>query len=200
MITKEQIEKIKNFAIDLDWNKAFDGASKGNRHLFRIVNKAKESTKNYDVDASIVESGAWLHDSGLAKTANGNTLANKEKVLKHLEEFGVSKEDQMKILHCIESHDGRVIAKTIEAKIVHDADTLEKMGPLGIIRETWKKARSGWTTEKIVEHLKTHIKKRENRLYTKEAKERAGQLNEELNLENFLKVVDKQLKEKCFFF
>ena len=54
MISKEQMEKIKEFAIELDWNLAFGGRSKGNRHLFRIVKIAKELATKHDVNIFIV--------------------------------------------------------------------------------------------------------------------------------------------------
>jgi HD superfamily phosphodiesterase len=193
MINKEQMEKIKEFAIGLDWNLAFGGKSKGNRHLFRIVKIAKGLAEKHNVDSSIVEAGAWLHDTNLEITVTGSTLKNKDKILKLLKDVGVNEDDQEKILHCIEAHDGRIPAKTIEAKIVHDADTLEKMGPLGIIRETWKRAQIGWNTEKIINHLRTHLKKRESRLYLLEAREKAKNLNS--LLKDFFKIIDKQLKE-----
>jgi len=192
MITENQIEKIKEFAIKIDWGLAFGGKSTGNRHLFRIVKKAKELARNYEADASIIEAGALLHDTNLEKTITGSTLENKEKVQKFLEELEISKTDEQKIIHCIEAHDGKIPAKTIEAKIVHDADTLEKMGPLGIIRETWKRSQAGWNTEKIIEHLKTHLKNRESKLYTEEAKEKAKKCN--IVLENFFKTIDEQME------
>lgn len=194
MLTNEQLKKIQEFAIDLDWNQAFGGASKGNRHLFRIVEKALSLAKHHSADISIVEAGAWLHDTNLEKTVTGDTLANKEKIVKFLTAINVSSNDVKKILHCIEAHDGRVPATTIEAQIVHDADTLEKMGPLGVIRETWKRTHAGMNTEQIIEHLKTHIKKRENNLYTKEAQEIAHQLNKQLQL--FFSTIDEQLREQ----
>src|SRR3989339_656160 len=190
MIGKEQMEKIKEFAVELDWNLAFDGKSKGNRHLFRIVKIAKELATKYNVNISIVEAGAWLHDTNLEKTVTGSTLENKGKLLEFFESIELSKEDQQKILHCIEAHDGRFPAETMEAKIVHDADTLEKMGPLGVIRETWKRAQIGWNTERIIKHLKIHLKKRESKLYTTEAKEQAKRLNEKLK--SFFETVDQQ--------
>jgi HD superfamily phosphodiesterase len=193
MISEEQMEKIKKFAIEIDWNLAFGGKSRGNRHLFRIVKIAKELAAKYDVDISIVEAGAWLHDTNLEKTVTGSTMENKDKLLEFFESIEIHKEDQQKILHCIEAHDGRVPAETIEAKIVHDADTLEKMGPLGVIRETWKRAQIGWNTEKIIEHLKTHLEKRESRLHTTDAKERAKRLNEKLK--SFFETIDNQLRE-----
>ena len=193
MINVEQLEQIKEFALKIDWNLAFEGRAEGNRHLFRMVKKAKELATTHDLDISIVEAGAWLHDSNLEKTVTGSTLENRENVMKLLEEMGISEIDQQKTVHCIEAHDGRVPATIMEAKIVHDADTLEKMGPLGIIRETWKRAQIGWNSEKIIEHLKTHLKKRENVLYTSEAKEEAKRLN--LILETFFRIIEEQLKE-----
>ncbi len=194
MITKHQLQQIQTFALDLDWNQAFQGKSKGNRHLFRIVQKAKKiARRDRNTDITIVEAGAWLHDTNLEVTILGDTLANKKKVESFLLGLEVSREETAKIIHCIEAHDGRICAQTQEAKIVHDADTLEKMGPLGIIRETWKKSQAGWTTEQIIEHLKNHLKKRENRLYTEEAREIAQELNKILPF--FFEVITEQVKE-----
>lgn len=193
MLTNEQLKKIQEFAIDLDWNQAFGGASKGNRHLFRIVAKAKLLAQNKPVDVTIVEAGAWLHDTNLEKTVTGDTLANKEKIVKFLTAINVSSDDVRKILHCIEAHDGRIPATTIEGQIVHDADTLEKMGPLGVIRETWKRAQIPWTSDEIIKHLPSHLKKRESKLYTAEARKIATELNKELNL--FFKTLEKQVEE-----
>lgn len=194
MIRKEQMKKIQAFAIDIDWNGAFAGASKGNRHLFRTVAKAILLAKKVGARTDIVEAGAWLHDTNLEQTITGETLANKEKVVEFLKTMGLEDADIKSVLHCIEAHDGRILATTIEAKVVHDADTLEKSGPLGIIRETWKRCQAGWNTEKIADHLQTHINKRAERLYTDVAKEMANTLNHEID--PFLKVLNEQIKEK----
>jgi len=193
MLNNEQLEKIKQFALDLDWEQAFDGKSKGNRHLFRIVALAKQLAQDYPVDMTIVEAGAWLHDTNLSVTIAGSTLANEEKVRSLMNSLNVSQADAEKILHCIEAHDGRVIALSLEAKIIHDADTLEKMGSLGVIRETWKRSQLGWTTEKILEHLQIHLQKREKNLYLPEAKKRAKYLNRVLPV--FFEIAQEQLKE-----
>lgn len=183
MITKTQLKKIKEFAIDLDWNKAFDGKSKGNMHLFRVIKTAKQIAKelNENIDKNLIEAGAWLHDSGLAKNISGGALCNQNSVIEFLQSIKINKNDIQKIIHCIESHDGKNKAITTEAKIIHDADTLDKMGPLGIIRETWKRSQMGWTTEKIAWHLQRHLKKRENNLYTETAKKMAKTLEKPLN-------------------
>ncbi|MFH1400682.1 MAG: HD domain-containing protein, partial [Nanoarchaeota archaeon] len=181
MIDQAQMEKVKMFALDVDWNKAFGGRSAGNRHLFRVVAIAVGLARRHDADVSVVEAGAWLHDTNLGVTVLGDTMAGKESVLALLGSLAVSQNDQDAILHCIEAHDGRVPARTVEAQIVHDADTLEKMGPLGVIRETWKRCQAGWATEQITEHLSSHLARREGRIYTAEARVRARRLNASLD-------------------
>lgn len=197
MINQNQLEKIKEFALDLDWNRAFGGKSKGNRHLFRVVSLVKKILEEeeflQEIDPSIIEAGAWLHDSGLAKDISGDALCNIEEVTSFLKFIEVSEKDTSLIRHCIEAHDGHNPALSIEAKIVHDADTLDKMGPLGIIRETWKRSQMGWTSEKIASHLKFHLEKRMNLLHTEIAKMMAEELH--LELKGFFSVLDQQTKE-----
>lgn len=190
MISKKQLKKISEFAIDIDWNKAFKGRSKGNRHLFRVVRNAKLLCKGLKVEISIVEAGAWLHDTGLAKGAFAPALAYKNEVVRFLKKIKINESDIKKVLHCIEAHDGRTKARTLESKIVHDADTLDKMGPIGIIRETWKRTSNGWTSDKIASHLRAHLRKRIKNLYTKRAKRIAKQLDKELK--PFFKLLKKQ--------
>jgi len=197
-ISPEQLDKIKEFALDLDWNRAFGGKSKGNRHLFRVVSLVKKIIEEerffQEIDPSIIEAGAWLHDSGLAVDIQGAALCNEENVKYFLTYIGIKEEDIALILGCIESHDGRSGALSKEAQVVHDADTLEKLGPLGIVRETWKRSQMGWNTEKIVTHLPGHLEKRKNNLYTLPAKERAEKLM--LPLKEFFFSLQEQLKEE----
>jgi HD superfamily phosphodiesterase len=196
MITNKQLEKVKGFSVNLDWNLAFGGKSKGNQHLFRVNAITKKLSSNENVRRDICEAGAWLHDSGLAENIKGDALCNKAKVIKFLESINVGKNDIEEVLKCIASHDGIVTAQTKEAKIVHDADTLDKMGPLGVIRETWKRSQMGWTSDEIVKHLKEHINKRFNNLYTEKAKIIAKKLNQPLTA--YFSILEKQENPKIF--
>lgn len=191
MISKLKMKNISKFGVETDWNKAFQGKSKGNMHLFRVIRNVKALCPGLRIDASVAEAGAWLHDTGLVKGVSAPTLAYKKEVVKFLRKIKVEDDDIKKILHCIEAHDGRVKAKTLEAKIVHDADTLDKMGPLGTIRETWKKSAEGWTSEQIAKHLQSHLKKRMRNLYTKQAKIEAKKLNQKLK--SFFQTLNKQV-------
>ena len=69
------------------------------------------------------------------------------------------------------SHEGTEKPKTLEAKIVHDADVIEKLGLLGIIRHTWKLTNSNkinpeQVTDENVATVLEHIKWRKMQLQT----------------------------------
>ena len=53
---KEKINEIKNIAVYLDWNVAFDGKSRGNRHLFRVnkIVSVKELIKELVEEATAI--------------------------------------------------------------------------------------------------------------------------------------------------
>jgi len=177
MITREQLRAIRLFALDIDWNRSFGGKAKGNRHLFRVVKIAKSLAAGRVDDMSIVEASAWLHDSNLEKTIFGSTLANQNRVVRFLRSKKIADKDIQAILRCIAAHDGRNEALTIEAKIIRDADTLDKMGPLGVIRETWKRSQAGWNSERIARHLEKHLTRRRSQLHFPESRVRARTLS-----------------------
>ena len=188
MISQEQLFQIRKFALNLDWNAAFNGNSKGNRHLFRVVKKALELSKEKNVRSDIVEASAWLHDIKLENIIIGNKSINQERLNKFFNKINISQEDKQLILRCISDD-----KSTEESKIVKDANNLEKSGPLGIVREIWKRSQLGWHTERIVDNLTSHLQIKENELHTKEAKKQASKQNKET--QDFLKIIKKQIKE-----
>lgn len=191
MISKKQLKNIKKKAVFLCWNVSFDGKAKGNKHLFRVVNIANKLAKIENARLDVCEAGAWLHDIGLSKNIKSKTYKGLDLAKNILLEENICKKDICFVLECIKCHDGHYKTDLIEAKIVHDADTLDKTGALGIIRETWKRSQMGWNSEKIGLHLEKHFSKRKNNLYTKTAKELAKKNNKELNC--FFKQLKKQI-------
>lgn len=171
MLNKNTLLKIKRLGIKTDWNDAFAGKSKGNRHLFRVVKLAKHMAKRLGANVPIVEAGAWLHDTALPSGNDYNYKKNKKIVKSILAGFNLSAEDSDMIAECVASHEGTAKPKSLEAKIVHDADVLEKSGTLGIIRHTWKLANSGKIfidniTRKDTTEILKHLKWRGRKLQT----------------------------------
>ncbi|MCK4367177.1 MAG: HD domain-containing protein [Thermoplasmata archaeon] len=181
MIPAEKLERIREYALHMDWNIAFGGRSKGNRHLERTVKIALSLSKWKDVREDIVAAGAWLHDVGLHLGNEGHCFSGARFIQPFLDELDLSQDDTERVTHCIEAHDGEVPAKTLEAKTVHDADTLDKMGPLGFIRHAWKIANiTDYDSSSLADEIEKHLPTRLEKIYLPEAKERAVALEREL--------------------
>jgi len=168
MISQKNIQRIKEIGIEIDHQIAFGGKSKGNKHLFRVVKIADHLAKKMKADARIVQAGAWLHDTALPSGNDYDYKKNKRIVQKILSSVPISKGDKNLIAECVASHEGTEGPKTLEARVVHDADVLEKVGLLGLIRHTWKLTNSDkinpsavkdGDVKKIVDHIAWRRKK-----------------------------------------
>lgn len=169
MRNKNILLKIRELALRIDWDDAFTGKSKGNRHLFRITKIAKFLAKKTGANLFIVEAGALLHDISLPYGQDVNYQQNKQRLVKLLRPFKLTQLELNNIAECVASHEGTVKPKTLEAKVVHDADVLEKAGILGIVRHTWKltnlkKINPDKINSETVHGILCHIKWRSKRL------------------------------------
>ncbi|HEU5378689.1 MAG TPA: HD domain-containing protein [Ktedonobacteraceae bacterium] len=173
MVSKQILEQIKKYALAIDWNIAFGGKSKGNEHLFRVVKIARFLASKEGAIPEICEAGAWLHDIGLIAGNDNEPLKIKAIAEGFLSQLQLDKESQRSIAQCVETHEGGTEAATLEAKIVHDADALDKLGLLGVIRHTWKMINlihPDALPEEIFITLQNHLYERRHRLYTTTAK------------------------------
>lgn len=173
MLDQPTLNKIKKEAIHLDWDIAFNGKSKGNRHLFRVVKISKYLAKEEGADIKVCTAGAWMHDAGLIAGNDDDPQKVRRIVEEILKKIGVEGVDLSRIADCAEAHEGISTALSLEAKVIHDADVLDKAGILGVIRHCWKivnMINPNATTQEIYQTIKSHLKDREHRLYTDTAK------------------------------
>ncbi|MFH1404843.1 MAG: HD domain-containing protein [Patescibacteria group bacterium] len=138
MLDKNTLIKIKDLALKIDHDVSFAGKSKGNRHLFRVVQVAKFLAERSEACVPVVIAGALLHDTALPTGDDYSYENNKRIIIDLLKPFNLSEHELQAVAECVASHEGIVVPKTLEAQIVHDADVLEKVGLLGLIRHTWK--------------------------------------------------------------
>ena len=194
MITARDMKKIKEFSLHLDWDVAFSGRSKGNRHLFRVRDIALMLSRKEGGRKDVIEAASWLHNVGLIYGDKGHDVRGRRVAQKFLSKLKLQHDEINQILHCIEAHEGNVKAASKEAMVVHDADVLDKMGPLGIIRQTWKLANSGFPTERICKMLRPYLLRRKGNLYTETAKTIAAKLD--ADIKPFFKTLGEQVQLK----
>ena len=108
-------------------------------HTFRVWNVAKHIGEKEGANMFIVELAALLHDISDWKFQNGDESAGPQLAKEWLEKIDVDKDSVDKICDIIvnmsfkgEKH--RAIMKTIEGKVVQDADRLDAIGAMGIAR------------------------------------------------------------------
>lgn len=187
MLNNKIIKKISNDAVKLDWRAAFGGKSKGNRHLFRVNKIIIYLLKKEGGDYNIAVTGGWIHDVSLAWGSDHNRKNVEKYTKKFLEKYkGLDKKESEEIIKCAAFHENGGKSLSIEAKIVHDADVIDKSGILGIIRHIWKMTNMLENRVLVGKQdlcrLKRHLKEREIQVFTNTGKSLVKILNVQANL------------------
>ena len=109
-------------------------------HFKRVVRMAKFLCEKEGARPEVVIPAAWLHDLVIVpkddqRREEASHLSAREAVL-FLKSIGYPGEYLEEIAHAIEAHSfsAGIEARTLEAKIVQDADRLDALGAIGIAR------------------------------------------------------------------
>lgn len=179
---KNIIKMISKDAVILDWKVAFNGKAYGNRHLFRFAKIVKFLVKKEGGDLFIAQVGGWIHDVSLAWGSDYDPRLVEKRTRRFLNKYHkLTKGETDRIVECATLHEKSGKSSNIEAKIVHDADVIDKSGPLGIIRHVWKM--TNLLEDRVLSNsndlrkLNRHLKQRVSSLYTKTAIKIVGNLN-----------------------
>jgi len=115
--------------------------SHGWDHTERVHRLALKIGKKEGADLKIVELAALLHDIGRekedasgGKICHGRAGAGLARAI--LEKYGIDRKTVGRVVHCIRAHRfrGGLAPKTIEARVLFDADKLDSIGAVGIGR------------------------------------------------------------------
>jgi uncharacterized protein len=114
----------------------------GRSHVERVVRTALEIGRREGADLEVIELGAILHDIFENKETHSDIggfrheIEGAKEARKILKKLGVMDNTIDAVCHCIESHRKRtsVEPQTIEAKSLFDADKLDCIGAIGVIR------------------------------------------------------------------
>lgn len=109
-------------------------------HFQRVVSMAKNLCEKENGRPEVVVPAAWLHDFVIVpKNSPLRSQASRlaaQKAVEYLKSMNYPEEYLADIAHAIEGHSfsANIEVKTIEAKIVQDADRLDGIGAIGIAR------------------------------------------------------------------
>jgi uncharacterized protein len=112
----------------------------GPAHLERVVASAVKLAAEEGARLDVVLPAAWLHDCvHVAKDSPERALASRlaaDHALQFLESSGYPASALPGIRHAIEAHSysAAIAPRTIEAKVVQDADRLDALGAIGLAR------------------------------------------------------------------
>jgi uncharacterized protein len=112
-------------------------------HVERVVAVAKKLAHEEGAKLEVVVPAAYLHDCVyIAKTdsrrAHASTISA-DRALELLKDWGYDKSLFPAIHHAIRCHSfsANIAPETLEAKIVQDADRLDAIGAIGVVRAFW---------------------------------------------------------------
>ena len=109
-------------------------------HIRRVVANAELLNQTEQADWRIVHPAAWLHDCvAVAKDSEQRNIASRlsaERAIGLLAEIDYPSELLDDIGHAIEAHSfsANIKPRSLEARIVQDADRLDALGAIGIAR------------------------------------------------------------------
>lgn len=118
----------------------------GISHVQRVARMAVEIGREEGANTEIIEIAAILHDIFQNKERRSSSEGFRHEVeaskeaSKILKELGFADETVSAVCHCIESHRKRarrIEPKTIEAKCLFDADKLDCIGAIGLVRSAF---------------------------------------------------------------
>lgn len=108
-------------------------------HIFRVWKVAKTIAEQEKADVFIVELGALLHDIADYKFHDGDETKGGVVTKEWLEELAVDQDTIDAVVHIVDNvsfkgDGGNNKMKSLEGKIVQDADRLDAIGAIGIAR------------------------------------------------------------------
>jgi len=139
-------------------------------HTERVKRLAVYIAGEEGADAEIVEKAAELHD--IAREEKDHARVGAEIARKILQGQGYSVDFIAKVAHCIEAHSfsSGVTPRTVEAKILSDADKLDAIGAIGVARAFLFSGETGRTMEETLKHFEGKLLKLKSQLYTETAR------------------------------
>jgi uncharacterized protein len=170
-------------------------------HVARVLELACRFAEGYSgVDYEVLQLATLLHDVGRVSGVENHAARSAQIARAVLELAGYPKERVEKVVEVIVSHSyshGQK-AESLESKILSDADKVDALGAIGLVRVFMYSGTLGRDLENSLDHIRSKILKLPQLLHTEEARreaERRVKLVMEFleNLEREIGTVSRQL-------
>lgn len=160
---KHYLEQDQSYKVVFEYTKQrFEGANElpahNWAHAYRDTLNAIVVGEAENADMRVVLPAITMHDIGFLYGADGRThgATGADKLAEYLQSGGINYSQEMigKIASCIRTHKGSMHnekPESLEAKVVADADLIEKFGPIGVYQNIRTFTEFNWPLEKNLE-------------------------------------------------
>ena len=164
------ISKIRKFALK---NSEKDDIH-GFLHVERVYKTCINIGNRLGANILVLKISALLHDIGRIKERENSHNTNHAEISSQMalnflksNNFKISQENINNIIHCIKAHSfsNNINPKTIEAKILSDADKIDAIGAIGLYRTIGYTVKNNGGIDQVIEHLENKIMKLKDQLY-----------------------------------
>jgi uncharacterized protein len=169
-------------------------------HVERMTRWCQELGPAADADMEVLIPGALLHDVGVVINRRKHYAAGRTRAAEILRESGFPEDKIDAALHVLEAHSryGGPDPQTTEAKVGQDADALEYIGAIGILRAVVRGLNDGSFSGKISdfpEYLRSILDKVEGTFHTQKAEELGKSRLKYMR--SFLERIEKELQNEA---
>ncbi len=164
----------------------------GYDHTDRVIHLCEVIGIKYNADMAVLIPAAILHDIGRPNDDHASHSAKQARKILMERVWDLALIEG--IVHAIEVHSFSAgsEAKTLEARILSDADKLDAMGAVGAYRAAKYGVEHGRPIEDFIGHFHEKLLKLKDMLYTDMAKEMAAKRHE--FMVSYLEQIGKELK------
>ena len=171
----------------------------GTDHVERMTIWCQKLAPTEGADMEVLVAGALLHDIGVPIDRKTHYVVGRNRAAKILKQVGFPQEKIDAVLHVLEAHSryGGPEPQTLEARVGQDADALEYIGAIGILRALVRGLNDGSFDGRISrfpDYLRSILAKVEETFHTREAEE-LGRSRLEY-MKKFLERIEKELRHE----
>lgn len=165
----------------------------GWEHVMRVRTLAAFIGEREGASMPIVDVAVLFHDT--MRLDDDHALKSAEFAATTLSTMGFSRSFIEGVREAIASHSfsGKRVARSLEAKVLSDADRLDAMGAIGIYRTVQYNLENGLPAWRVAKHIEEKLLKLEPLLQTETAKAMAGKRTRTLRL--YLEALEEELLE-----